>query len=86
MQTGYSFEAGGKGEIRTRERLSPLAVFKTAAFNRSATFPSSLNHHTSPFNGLDVARELNANWFGRKRRMMDLNTNVNVSPVSFSSR
>ena len=30
---------GGSGEIRTHERLSPSAVFKTAAFNHSATLP-----------------------------------------------
>ena len=29
----------GVGEIRTHERVSPLAVFKTAAFNHSATTP-----------------------------------------------
>jgi hypothetical protein len=29
------------GEIRTHEGLSPLAVFKTAAFNRSATTPEA---------------------------------------------
>ena len=31
--------AGGGGGIRTHERLSPLPVFKTGAFNRSATPP-----------------------------------------------
>ena len=31
---------GGGGGIRTLEALSSLAVFKTAAFNRSATPPS----------------------------------------------
>lgn len=31
--------AGGKGGIRTHERVPPLPVFKTGAFNRSATFP-----------------------------------------------
>ena len=30
---------GGSGEIRTHERLTPSAVFKTAAFNHSATLP-----------------------------------------------
>jgi hypothetical protein len=30
---------GGGGGIRTHERLSPLPVFKTGAFNRSATPP-----------------------------------------------
>jgi hypothetical protein len=32
-------ESNGVGEIRTHEGLSPLAVFKTAAFNHSATTP-----------------------------------------------
>ena len=27
---------GGEGEIRTHERVAPLLVFKTSAFNRSA--------------------------------------------------
>ena len=30
---------GGEGGIRTHERVSPLLVFKTSAFNRSATSP-----------------------------------------------
>jgi hypothetical protein len=30
---------GGSGEIRTHERVTPLPVFKTGAFNRSATLP-----------------------------------------------
>ena len=30
---------GGRGGIRTHERLAPLPVFKTGAFNRSATLP-----------------------------------------------
>ena len=30
---------GGWGGIRTHEGLSPLLVFKTSAFNRSATHP-----------------------------------------------
>ena len=34
------FEAnGGEGGIRTHETLSRLLVFKTSAFNRSATSP-----------------------------------------------
>jgi hypothetical protein len=35
--------AGGGGGIRTHERLAPLPIFKTGAFNRSATPPKSLN-------------------------------------------
>ena len=34
------FDDGGEGGIRTHEGLSPLLVFKTSAFNRSATSPS----------------------------------------------
>ena len=33
------FALGGGGEIRTHERLATLPVFKTGAFNRSATPP-----------------------------------------------
>ena len=33
--------SGGSGGIRTHERLSPLLVFKTSAFNHSATLPAS---------------------------------------------
>jgi hypothetical protein len=33
----------GVGEIRTHEGLAPLAVFKTAAFNHSATTPGYRN-------------------------------------------
>jgi hypothetical protein len=31
---------GGGGGIRTHERLTPLPIFKTGAFNRSATPPT----------------------------------------------
>ena len=30
---------GGRGGIRTHEWVAPLSVFKTDAFNRSATLP-----------------------------------------------
>ncbi len=30
---------GGRGGIRTPDRLSPMPVFKTGAFNHSATRP-----------------------------------------------
>jgi hypothetical protein len=42
MMTANSYDAwmaGGEGEIRTREGLATLPVFKTGAFNRSATSP-----------------------------------------------
>ena len=34
-------EGGGQGGIRTHGRLTPTAVFKTAALNHSATCPCS---------------------------------------------
>ena len=34
---------GGEGGIRTHERVAPLLVFKTSAFNRSATSPEKTN-------------------------------------------
>ena len=34
---------GGEGGIRTHERVAPLLVFKTSAFNRSATSPKNRN-------------------------------------------
>jgi hypothetical protein len=36
----FSMPNGGSGEIRTHGGLTSSAVFKTAAFNRSATLPS----------------------------------------------
>ena len=35
--------SGGGGGIRTLDGLSPMPVFKTGAFNRSATPPDSKN-------------------------------------------
>jgi hypothetical protein len=35
------FNCGGRGGIRTLETLAGLAVFKTAAFNHSATLPQT---------------------------------------------
>jgi hypothetical protein len=40
------------GEIRTHEGLSPLAVFKTAAFNHSATTPGD----QTSYSAVDYAR------------------------------
>ena len=42
---GLFLNSGGSGEIRTHERLTPSAVFKTAAFNHSATLPVA-RHYT----------------------------------------
>ena len=38
-------KTGGGGGIRTHERLAPLPIFKTGAFNRSATPPSFIFKH-----------------------------------------
>src|SRR5215207_9083398 len=38
-------DGGGRGGIRTHEGLAPLAVFKTAALNRSATLPANEIKH-----------------------------------------
>ena len=40
--SGYN---GGEGGIRTHERVAPLLVFKTSAFNRSATSPLNKQHY-----------------------------------------
>ena len=40
------FNIGGEGEIRTPEALASLPVFKTGAFNRSATSPSFVKSQT----------------------------------------
>lgn len=40
-----TWTSGGGGGIRTHEELSPLAVFKTAAFNHSATPPIFACYH-----------------------------------------
>ena len=38
----FSPDSGGEGEIRTRDRVAPMPVFKTGAFNRSATSPKPI--------------------------------------------
>ena len=47
---------GGRGGIRTHEGLAPLAVFKTAALNRSATLPDACR------GGIWGAPEEGVNW------------------------
>lgn len=39
---------GGETEIRTQERVAPLPVFKTGAFNRSATRPAGAVARSPP--------------------------------------
>ena len=43
------FKIGGKAEIRTLGGVAPSTVFKTAALNRSATFPSRLRKTFTQF-------------------------------------
>jgi hypothetical protein len=42
---------GGRGEIRTHETVSRLAVFKTAALNHSATLPELVKSMTYAASG-----------------------------------
>ena len=56
---------GGEGEIRTREALTDPPVFKTGAFNRSATSPFWSDRQTTAFyqategvTGVDVSNML----------------------------
>ena len=37
----YKDKGGGGGEIRTHGRVTPTTIFKTVAFNRSATPPGT---------------------------------------------
>ena len=39
---------GGEGGIRTHDGLAPMPVFKTGAFNRSATSPSGCDYGKPP--------------------------------------
>src|SRR5690606_17888252 len=39
--SGCNFGNGGRGGIRTHGRFNPSPVFKTGAFNRSATLPET---------------------------------------------
>ena len=51
--------SGGSGEIRTHEQFNPSLVFKTSAFNHSATLPcGSIIHKAGGLtNGLGVLAE-----------------------------
>ena len=40
---------GGEGGIRTHERVAPSLVFKTSAFNRSATSPYYITKNNLTF-------------------------------------
>ena len=37
--------SGGRTEIRTQERVAPLPVFKTGAFNHSAILPCEVFYY-----------------------------------------
>ena len=49
---------GGQGGIRTHEGLAPLPVFKTGAFNRSATSPALGREDTTSLTFLKDRREI----------------------------
>ena len=42
--------SGGGGEIRTHGRVAPTTIFKTVAFNRSATPPVFKSHKKEALN------------------------------------
>jgi hypothetical protein len=44
---GLLTKSGGSGEIRTHERVTPSPVFKTGAFNHSATLPLGSRHYAT---------------------------------------
>ena len=49
---------GGGGEIRTLGGLSPSLVFKTSAFNRSATPPRNTILHYRSIWGMLIVRQV----------------------------
>jgi hypothetical protein len=50
---------GGRGGIRTHDGLAPMAVFKTAALNHSATLPTrTARAGRAPVSALSQARKL----------------------------
>ena len=55
----YTFISGGEGEIRTHERVAPLPVFKTGAFNRSAISPYSITYINNGCDKLSSISSLN---------------------------
>ena len=50
---------GGWGEIRTHEMVAHLPVFKTGAFNRSATHPKIQDYYTITYFFLKVKNFFN---------------------------
>src|SRR6516165_1026200 len=52
--------SGGRGGIRTHEGLTPLAVFKTAALNHSATLPYQQDQILRRFAGRTKQEEIRA--------------------------
>ena len=66
---------GGRGGIRTPDRLSPMPVFKTGAFNHSATRP----------NASCLVCEARCNWFLRCVQacfILKVTIGVNVKKLS----
>ena len=65
VQRGW-YEYGGGGEIRTLGRLSPSLVFKTSAFNRSATPPRQGQNLTLKLTPVQwTSSEYSTSLFGR---------------------
>ena len=50
VSLNYNKLGGGGGEIRTHGRVAPTTIFKTVAFNRSATPPVCKSHKKEALN------------------------------------
>ena len=59
-RTARTGRSGGGTGIRTPERVSPLTVFKTAAFDRSAIPPQDDSHRTGSITSSPPMYPLNA--------------------------
>src|SRR6185437_14739998 len=68
----YLSRNGGGGGIRTHETLSGLTVFKTAAFNRSATPPklSSYKFSAEEPLGYILPRTARRRWATQRRKFL----------------
>ena len=77
IRTNWGFiPDGGEGEIRTHEGREALPVFKTGAFNRSATSPAAPyiarpDTLSNAFYALDAA-QVAAQYFGHSDRTIGI--------------
>ena len=73
---------GGEGGIRTHERVAPLLVFKTSAFNRSATSPdlicTTLLVENFDFDYLKIVDSSSSHWYIRK--IMNFSLEITIKP------